>query len=63
MVRFCTSGSLFKLYVLCRLTRNFNTPTLPPTRAFDYSLCSGSVEFDLCLGTVGKIEPKLEGFK
>lgn len=32
-------------------------------QAFDYSLCPESGEFDLCLGRVGKIKPKVKGFK
>ena len=32
-------------------------------RAFDYSLCPGSGELDLCLRGVGKIEPEVLGFK
>ena len=36
-------------------------PPTPPgkSRAFDYFLCPGSGEFDLCLDGVGKIEPEL----
>ena len=49
--------------VLHRSSRNFNPPPPPPRgkpRAFDYFLCPGSGEFDLCLGVVGKIEPGAE---
>ena len=38
------------------------TSTSPPKgkpRAFDYLLCPGSGEFDLCLRGVGKIEPEV----
>ena len=38
-------------------------PTPGKPRAFDYLLCPGSVEFDLCLRGVGKIEQEVLGFK
>ena len=37
------------------------SPTGKPP-AFDYTLCPGCGEFDLCLGRVGKIEAGVEGF-
>ena len=39
-------------------------PPPPPgkDRAFDFLLCPGSGEFDLCLRGVGKIEPEVSGF-
>ena len=50
-----------------RSNRNFNIPPPPhpgeKSRAFDYLLCPGSGEFDLCLREVGKIEPEVSGFK
>ena len=43
-----------------RSNRNFNIPLGKP-RAFDYLLCPGSGEFDLCRHGVGKIEPEVSG--
>ena len=40
------------------------TSTSPPSpRAFDYLLCPGSEEFDLCPRGVGKIETEVSGFE
>ena len=47
-----------------RSNRNFNIPPSPgKPRAFDYTLCPGSGEFDLSQCGVGKIEPDVLGFK
>ena len=53
------------LSVMRRSNRNLNIPPPPPgkPRAFDYPLCPGCGEFDLCLRGVGKIEPEVSGFK
>ena len=42
-----------------------HSPHPPPGKpwGFDYLLCPGSGEFDLCLRGVGKIEPEVSGFK
>ena len=60
----CPSAIVHYTIVMRRSNRNFNTP-LPRENPghFDYLLCPGSGEFDLCLRWVGKIEPEVSGFK
>ena len=46
--------------------RNFNLPCRAKLRVFDYFFISKAFReggIDLCLGGLGKIEPKLSGFK
>ena len=56
----------YKIVVMRHQIETLTPPTPTPRgkrRAFDYFLCPGSGEFDLCLRRVGKIEPEVSGFK
>ena len=60
----CSLPLHFNGFVLCADEIELQHSPFPgKPRAFDYLLCPGSGEFDLCLRGVGKIESEVSGFK